>query len=152
MWGRPRAEILAINAIHIPITTVLGLIAIFLAIYTQVTGNIESVLWVPFIAGAMTGMAMTADALIHRQYAVLQAMGDISAPNVTFWNQFPVGFGHATALIPVLIAVVYAELKAWNYFQGQPMQKIYLWGTVVYLLLCASGWIIAAVLKPTFTK
>lgn len=150
MWG-PRAEILVINLIHVPLTILLGIICVGLAIYTQVTGIVEPVLWVPGVAGAMAGLAMTADALIARQYAVLQMLGDVSSPPVPLLNRIPVGYGHATSMLLVLATIIYAEMKASEYFASNPFyQRLYFWTTIIYIVFCAAGWIVAAVFKPKF--
>src|SRR5438552_3518721 len=134
MWG-PRAEIIVFGITANVLTVVIGLYCVRLANQTYTTGD-DSYVWVPVLAGAIAGFAMAFEALIARQYGVLeQVVHEASAPAITFAMRWPVGLGHVIALVPALCATAYAEIKSWRAV-SRPEDILtrdqYAWLTAVY--------------------
>ena len=155
MWG-PRAEIIGFSVTANLITIAIGLYCVSLCNRSYNNVNDASYIWVPVLAGAIAGVAFAHEALIARQYAVLeQVLHEVSAPPVSLAMRWPVGLGHVITLVPVLCATAYAEIRSWQSLPkaGDILSRDqYAWLTAIYILVCAASWIWVATHKPSFTN
>ncbi len=147
-----RAQITAIDLAHLALIVVVILVQLTLTVISDLTGSRLPQLWVPAFTVAMLGIITRMDTMIHRIGGFLKSQGDpweiAKAAHTPTTYLMPIG--DILCMLPVIGLLIYAEVRAWQYFNGNPKAQVfYLAGTLLFVALGVAGWILAATKAKT---
>lgn len=147
-----RAQITAIDLAHLALIVVVILVQLILTVISDMSGNRLPQLWVPPFTVTMLGLITRMDTMIHRIGGFLKSQGDpweiAKAAHAPTRYLMPIG--DILCMLPVIALLVYAEVRAWQYFNGNSKaQVLYLAGTLLFVALGVAGWILAATKAKT---
>lgn len=147
-----RAQITAIDLAHLALIVVVILVQLILTVISDMSGNRLPQLWVPPFTVTMLGLITRMDTMIHRIGGFLKSQSDpwevAKAAHAPTRYLMPIG--DILCMLPVIALLVYAEVRAWQYFNGNSKAQIsYLAGTLLFVAIGVAGWILAATKAKT---
>jgi hypothetical protein len=147
-----RAQITAIDLGLLTLIVVVILVQLALTVISDMSGKRVPQLWVPPLVVTMLGILVRMDTMIHRLGGFLKSQGDpweiAKAAHAPTRYLMPIG--DILCMMPVVALLIYAEVRAWQYFNGNSKAQIlYLAGTLLFVGLGVAGWILAATKAKT---
>ncbi len=149
------SEITAVNLSHLTLILVLYLVQLLLAHKAHQTGDGWYAVWIPLLSVSMFGLVCRLDILVKRLGGWLASMGDPWEKALsTHLSRKLMAGADAIVFLPALLPVlIYAHIKAWEYWGTQPgllwIRPWYLLITNVFLLAAIALWVYAAMKAQT---
>lgn len=150
-FGSYRAQMTAIDLLHIALILIVVLVMLWLCYQCHATNDGWYALWVPLFTITMLGLIMRLDTMVHRIGGFLKANNDpwelAKATHQPTTYLMPMA--DVLVMAPVIALLIYAEYRAWLWFEESSWRWSYLFVTSGFIIAGVGGWILAATKAKT---